>query len=124
MRISPALLVVAWGTILAACGPSPGSDCDTTGYRCHSATSALECRDGHWRALPCRGPLGCRETEGQIDCDVSRNRVDDACAEAHEAYTICDPSGLALLECRLGTFQQTQSCSQCFSVGETFTCSP
>ena len=83
----------------------------------------MECRDGTWRELPCRGPLGCSVADQQVDCDVSRNRVQDACAESLEGYSIC-PAGTALLECRGGIFLQTYTCSSCYPSGVTVTCVP
>jgi hypothetical protein len=118
------MVIAAWAALLASCGPAPGTECDTAGYRCASTSSALECRDGKWRSLPCRGALGCTVTDGQVDCDVSRNRIDDACGEAHEGFSICDPTGTAVLECRVGTFLQTHACSSCSPSGATVTCVP
>jgi hypothetical protein len=115
--------IAACLALLASCGPAPGADCDTTGYRCAGAATAMECRDGTWRELPCRGPLGCSVADQQVDCDVSRNRVQDACAESLEGYSIC-PAGTALLECRGGIFLQTYTCSSCYPSGVTVTCVP
>lgn len=116
-------IAVGMALLAASCGPAPGGDCDTTGYRCSGTATALECRNGTWRELPCRGPLGCSVTSSQVDCDVARNRVNDPCAEAIEGYSIC-PSGTALLECRGGVFLQTFTCSSCSSNGVAWTCNP
>ena len=124
MRSGWLIAGVAGSALLGACGPSPGDRCDKGGYLCQDASSALECRDGRWRSLPCRGPGGCKVSGSSIDCDVTQNHVDDPCAEANEGYSICAPDGLAVLECRSGVFQQTLTCSSCSPTTPLLTCVP
>ena len=124
MRSGWLIAGVAGWALLGACGPSPGDRCNQGGYLCQDASSALECRDGKWRALPCRGPGGCKVSGRSIDCDMTQDLVDDPCAESKEGYSICAPDGLAVLECRAGTFQQTLSCSSCSPTAPLLTCIP
>jgi hypothetical protein len=113
-----------WALFVACGGAVPGDPCNTGGYLCDNGNAALECRDGRWRSLPCRGPGGCKETSDSIDCDMTLNLVDDPCAESSEGFSICASSGSAVLECRTGRFQQTRACSSCSATGATLTCLP
>ena len=123
MATSTRTAIAMWMALFASsCGPAPGTDCDTSGYRCSGTATALECRDGKWRELPCRGPLGCSVTDSQVDCDVSRNRLNDACAESIEGYSLCDTAGTSLIECRNGVFLTTYTCTACYPSGAAFTC--
>ena len=58
-----AILSLVGFLVLSGCGgPKAGESCNVTGYVCGSETEALECRQSQWRALPCRGALGCTES--------------------------------------------------------------
>lgn len=110
---------------LAGCGPSAGDDCEGGGYVCDSETQALECRQGQWRALPCRGSLGCSEVENKIRCDVSANGAGDACAASAEGRAQCSVDGKKLLECRMGILVETMTCASCaVTSGSEVTCTP
>jgi hypothetical protein len=125
MRSSRLIAAAAASVLVAACGePSAGDRCDNGGYVCQDDANALECRDGTWRALPCRGPGGCEESGRTVDCDVSQNLAGDACAESSEGYSICAADGRAVLECRTGTFQQTHTCSNCYPSDPILICDP
>jgi hypothetical protein len=109
--------------LLAACGtPEAGDDCNTIGYLCANRTTALECRAGTWRQLPCRGVGGCELVGGHIECDVSLNQPGDACGAQVEGGSICTPAGDATLECRGGVFIQTLTCTSCTVVGGQLAC--
>jgi hypothetical protein len=117
-----ALLPLVGSLFLAGCGPSVGGDCESSGYVCDSETQALECRQGTWRALPCKGALGCSEVNGNIRCDASGNGAGDACAASAEGRAQCRPDGLALLECRMGVLVETLQCRPCSPSGSEVTC--
>ncbi|MBX5484731.1 MAG: hypothetical protein IRZ16_23150 [Myxococcaceae bacterium] len=91
---------------------------------CNNATSALECRLGTWRELPCRGPGGCTVTNNKITCDMSLNLEGDACAASTEGQGICATTGDAALTCRSGTLVKTNSCSSCTTSGDQVICQP
>lgn len=110
---------------LVACGaPAAGDDCSTQAYFCGDPSTALECRDGTWTALPCRGPGGCADSAGAITCDVSAAVAGDACAASSDGRGVCAQGGTALLECRQGAFVQTASCSRCSEDAGRLVCEP
>ncbi|XXF80899.1 hypothetical protein P2318_14395 [Myxococcaceae bacterium GXIMD 01537] len=117
-------LPLAGFLLLAGCGTSAGDDCEGGGFVCDSDTQALECRGGQWRALPCRGPLGCSEVEERVRCDMSANNAGDACASSAEGRAQCRGDGKALLECREGELVETQACQSCVTSGSEVTCAP
>lgn len=106
------------------CGEDPavGVECEGSGYVCSSTTEALECRQGQWRTLPCRGSRGCQEQNGSIRCDTSANVVGDNCASSAEGRGLCRADGLAVLECRMGTLVEAAVCSACSVSGEQIIC--
>jgi hypothetical protein len=110
--------------LLAGCGQSAGDTCEGGGFVCQEDVVALECRGGKWREVPCRGPLGCRETDDAVRCDTSNNRAGDACASSAEGRGLCRADGLAVLECREGVLEETASCSSCSDTGNQVTCQP
>jgi hypothetical protein len=115
---------VVGSILLAGCGQSAGDNCEGSGFVCQEDVLALECRGGVWRELPCRGPLGCRETDDAVRCDTSNNRVGDACASTAEGRGLCRADGLAVLECRQGVLEETASCAACTVNGDQVTCQP
>jgi hypothetical protein len=120
-----ALLPLVASLFLAGCAPSAGDDCEGGGYICDSETQALECRQGQWRALPCRGSLGCSEVGGRVRCDVSANGAGDACGASAEGRAQCSADGKALLECRMGILVETMTCASCGVSSESqVTCTP
>lgn len=110
--------------LLAGCGQSAGDSCEGSGFICQEDVLALECRAGVWRELPCRGPLGCRETDDAVRCDTSNNRAGDACAASAEGRGLCRSDGLAVLECRQGVLEETATCSACTDTGSQVSCQP
>lgn len=123
MRMWQASLVLLSSVFLFACGgKSPGDSCDSTGFLCHDEDSALECRLGKWRELPCRGPGGCAVSGDRVTCDMSLNQQGDACAASTEGQGLCDASGTATLECRQGTLVQTNTCRSCTVSGDQVVC--
>ena len=120
-RIAPALLILA----VAGCGGiSEGQDCDTGGYACEDGSSALECREGTWTRLPCRGPSGCSEDGSAVTCDTSAALEGDACGLSAAGRGLCAEGGTALLECRKGFFVKTASCSSCSVQSGQVICTP
>lgn len=123
MRIWQGTVVLLTSVIVFACGgTNPGDSCNTTGYLCDSKTTALECRLGTWTELPCRGPAGCTDSGGKVDCDMSLNQAGDACAASTEGKGLCEASGTATLECRQGTLVKTNDCSSCTTSGDQVVC--
>lgn len=119
-----ALPLLVGSLFLSGCGPTAGDDCEGGGYVCENDTQALECRQGRWRAIPCKGTLGCSELEDRVRCDSSGNVAGDACAASAEGHAQCRADGRALLECRMGLLVETQSCQSCSVVGSEVVCSP
>ncbi|ABF88448.1 putative lipoprotein [Myxococcus xanthus DK 1622] len=119
-----ALVPLVGSLLLAGCGPSAGGDCDGGGFVCQERVLALECRGGKWRELPCRGPLGCRETSEAVRCDTSNNVAGDACASSAEGTGLCRADGQAVLECRQGVLTETATCSACTVENSQVTCQP
>lgn len=121
-----ALVSAVGSLLLTACGgPSSGDDCDEPGsFVCQEAVLSLECRSGKWRQLPCRGPLGCRETDEAVRCDTSGNGPGDACAASAEGRGLCRQDGKAILECREGILVETASCASCVVEDTEVTCQP
>lgn len=110
---------------LVACGaPMGGDDCRSAGYLCQDRENALECRDGTWTELPCRGPNGCAKAGDGISCDTSAAIEGDACAASAEGRGLCAENGRALLECRRGAFVKTASCSSCAESAGRLVCNP
>ncbi len=124
MRPTSCLLVVASLVIIACGSPKAGDACNTTGFVCADATTALECRVSKWAPLPCRGPNGCSRASTVVKCDMSLNVVGDACASVAEGKGLCTPDGLATIECRDGTLVKTNTCRSCSIVGDNVVCQP
>lgn len=108
------------GLLVVACGaPQPGGSCDSVGFLCIDATTAIECQVGKWSALPCRGPMGCVRQGNLIKCDMSGNLEGDACAASAVGSGFCTTDGKSVLECRntpstqANTLKRTQTCSAC-----------
>ena len=119
------LLPLVASLFLAGCGPTAGDDCEGGGYVCDDESRALECRQGRWRAIPCKGALGCSEVNGNIRCDVSGNAAGDACAASAEGRAQCSVDRKALLECRMGILVETMTCQSCaITSGSQVTCTP
>lgn len=124
MRTPLAVLSILVSAFLfGACGGvDAGDSCNTSGFACRDDQTALECANGTWRAIPCRGPGGCEVQSNRVTCDVTRNQGGDACATVNEGQGICHPNGSATLECRNGVFVQTRTCSTCTVSGEQVFC--
>jgi hypothetical protein len=119
-----AAVSVVGSLLLAACGQSAGDNCEGAGFVCQEEALALECRGGVWREIPCRGPLGCRETDDAVRCDVSGNRDGDACASSAEGRGLCRSDKKAVLECRQGVLEETATCSDCTEENNEVVCAP
>ncbi|MFP2930889.1 hypothetical protein ACLESO_37955 [Pyxidicoccus sp. 3LG] len=110
--------------LLAGCSQGAGDSCEGSGFICQEDVLALECRSGVWREVPCKGPLGCRETGDAVRCDTSNNVAGDACASSAEGTGLCNPDGTAVLECRRGILEETATCSSCTDSGGQVVCQP
>jgi hypothetical protein len=114
MRLRHGVVGFVGAVLLSACGgAAPGGSCTGTGFLCDNKSTALECRDGKWNALPCRGPGGCSVSSDKVTCDQSLDQEGDACAAKDEEAGICASTGNALLVCRQGKFVKTQDCAAC-----------
>ncbi|NTX57411.1 hypothetical protein [Myxococcus sp. CA039A] len=120
------LVSVVGSLLLAGCGgASAGDDCDEAGsFVCQENVLALECRTGTWREVPCRGPLGCRESDEAVRCDTSGNVGGDACSSSSEGRGLCRRDGKAVLECRQGVLVETATCATCEVDNSEVTCQP
>ncbi len=111
--------------LASACGtPKAGDKCDTAGFLCADATSALECKVGAYVALPCKGPGGCKRDGDTIKCDMSGDAEGDACASSAEGKGLCTADGKGTLECRNGTLVKTQTCRVCSINADQVVCQP
>ena len=117
-------------TSLVACGGAPreGGKCDTNGFSCADAASALECKAGLWAKLPCRGAGGCKREADVVRCDMSANTEGDSCASTAAGRGLCTTDMMGTLECRdvMGNLQlvKTNTCRSCAVNGENIVCSP
>lgn len=119
------ILIALALSALTACGtPAAGDSCNTEGFLCSDAKTALECRVGSWQAIPCRGPTGCARTDDVVNCDLNGALENDACASTAEGRGLCTPDGRGTLECQQGKFVRTNSCSSCSVTGDVVTCAP
>jgi hypothetical protein len=123
MKRFPALLPLCVFLFISGCGgPDVGDSCESSGYVCRNEKEALECRQSQWRAIPCRGGLGCQESSGTIRCDTSENIAGDSCALSAEGRGLCRADGLAVLECRMGVLVETEACRSCAQSGSQIVC--
>jgi hypothetical protein len=99
------------------CDAAAGDPClnETSGH-CADATNALQCTNGHYRAVPCRGPNGCADDGQQFHCDASQDQVGDACLAASDGKFICTTDGKQELICQSGTWQVSKACASGCSV--------
>jgi hypothetical protein len=128
MKIAPLLKPLVVAGLVAAAGACGAAEedkpCEGTGYRCRDPYSALECRDGIWVYLPCRGPGGCHRDGNQITCDVSLAQVGDNCPSSMEGAGVCSVGGGALYVCRSNRFELASTCRTCELSGEQLVCQP
>lgn len=130
MRFLLTTVAVASLSLFSACGaPKAGDKCDTTGFLCESAASAMECKLGAWVSLPCKGPGGCVREGDTVKCDMSGNMVGDACASSAAGKGLCTADGMATLECREDmsgnlVLTQTNTCRTCTVTGDQVICQP
>ncbi|MFT3709296.1 MAG: hypothetical protein QM817_16780 [Archangium sp.] len=125
MRLPLLALFAAFASFLTACGsPMAGTTCNTTGFLCESAASALECRVGTWTSLPCKGPNGCKREGDVVKCDMTGNAENDNCASSAEGKGLCTSDGQGTLECRDGKLVKTNTCRTCMVSGDLVTCQP
>ncbi|HVE82927.1 MAG TPA: hypothetical protein VND93_08775 [Myxococcales bacterium] len=109
---------------LCSCGVKEGGACTGEGYRCEDRSTVLECRDGHWLALPCSGPQGCAVSGGGVTCDISLNQEGDGCPTALEGTGFCRDTPPSLFACRNLTLVKIQNCSSCTVGAGNIVCNP
>lgn len=121
-----ALLLCALSLPMLACGgaAAAGSKCDTNGFLCADTTAALECKNGLWVKLPCKGPNGCKREGDVVKCDMSLNEENDACASSAQGRGLCTKDMMATLECREGKLVKTNPCRTCTVSGDQVVCTP
>ena len=97
--------------LLAACGgsaPKAGDGCVGTVSSCMTGQLALECRNGVYRHVACRGGAGCQKSGDTLTCDQSANQAGDACLAAREGQSVC--AGGRTLACENGELVDQGGC--------------
>lgn len=91
LRPGVAFLVLAVALAAAACDKQPvaGDPCKKTDIRCVDPKTELACQKGVFVAAPCKGPLGCQETNKVLTCDISGNADGDPCSTDDEGNSRC-----------------------------------
>lgn len=69
--------------------PVAGDPCKKTDIRCVDPKTELACQKGVFIAAPCKGPLGCQETNKVLTCDFSGNAEGDPCSTDEEGNARC-----------------------------------
>lgn len=109
-------LVVALGCYANGCTllrPGPGNACTTGQAVCQDDGSGLECINGKYVDMPCKGPAKCSMGAGHvISCDQSvADGEGEICASANEGLTVCGNAGVpdagpgAYVTCTKGIFK-------------------
>lgn len=125
MRSSNLGVLAALALCGVACGPpKAGDSCSAAGFLCADNQNAMECYDGSWRELPCKGAQGCTRDGESIKCDMSANIAGDACATTVVRKGICTADLKATLTCDPIdlTFKQSNTCRTCSVSGDTVVC--
>ncbi len=115
-------LFVAISLCLAACGGSAqkaGDACSGTGALCVDASNALECVSSKYRAVACRGTGGCKTSNGELTCDMTKNKAGDGCLSSAEGLSDCD--GNRAVACTNGVFSE-MACTNCAVQGNQIVC--
>ena len=126
MKVSAWRLAGGFAVLLlsanACAPPREGKSCAPGGFYCSGPKAALECREGQWMAIPCRGPGGCTSKEGAVSCEVHGGIVGDRCALQSEGLGLCSADGKALLHCQDGGMANAQPCDSCGLEGGQVVC--
>lgn len=109
---------------MGCAGVEEGASCTSERFACADVDAALECREGRWTRIPCRGLAGCEEAGEVVRCDLSENREGDLCPLEAYGQGRCADDGRALLECRQGTMIKTRECSSCALSEGLLVCAP
>jgi hypothetical protein len=120
------LLAVTLGFLgLEGCGAREGGACSGAVYHCAAQGEILECRDGTWVGIPCKGPDGCRGIPGGLACDVSGNELGEGCPTAMEGTGFCrGTSPQSLFTCRDQQITKLQDCRSCSTSTTSIVCTP
>jgi hypothetical protein len=118
------LLAVTLGFLgLEGCGAQEGGACSGAVYHCAAQDTVLECRDGRWVAVPCKGADGCRAIPGGLACDVSGNVEGDGCPTAMEGTGFClGTSPQTMFTCRGQQITKLQDCRSCLTTSTSIVC--
>lgn len=74
-------------------------------------THALICKEGKFVAeYPCRGPKGCRLTDGRPTCDRSVAAEGESCGRLPKNSKSCSADGKAVLVCQVDQFVMFRPC--------------
>lgn len=119
-----ALLIVCSLLWTACAGTQEGDACTSERFACEDVDAALECRDGRWVRIPCRGPAGCESAGDAVTCDLSANEEGDRCPLNAYGQGRCADGGQALLECRQGQMVKTRDCAACEVAEDLVVCTP
>src|SRR5690348_17282826 len=133
MRVALVVAVV----LGVACKKTPEAG-DTCGQflsaQCKDDHTELECEDGHYIEVPCRGAKGCDINNDLIRCDVSDNQNGDRCARpdkigssrlmigGDEGTGECSSDRKAIVLCHDGSYVRYPC--DCRQYGDSASCHP
>lgn len=106
----------------SACGPKLGARCHEESSVCQDTHAALECREGAWVAIPCRGQNGCKRQGNIVSCDMMGNQLGDLCASTAEGKALCTADGMGTLRCISGQLRAESACASCSIQNDVVSC--
>lgn len=109
--------------LVAGCSKKVGGNCSQEKEaECRGGSQALLCYKGKWMEVQCRGPKGCSEKGGVIECDESLAQVGDGCHD--EGNLACSSDKKAIVSCSQGKWTQKDACGSknCVVTGNTVGC--
>ncbi len=124
MRRFALLLSIASLPMLACGSVAVGGSCNTVGFLCADVTAALECKNGLWVKLPCKGTNGCKHEGDVVTCDMSSNDEGDNCSSSAQGTGLCAKDLKGILECREGKLVKTHICRSCAVTNDQVICTP
>jgi hypothetical protein len=93
MKVRVILFGLAFALVaVAGCNKEPvaGDSCKRSDMRCVDPKTELACQKGVFIAAPCKGPLGCQETNNKVlTCDFSGNAEGDPCSTDEDGNARC-----------------------------------
>jgi hypothetical protein len=127
MPVRTALLLAVTLAFLggAGCGAQEGGACSGDVFHCAAQDRILECREGRWVGIPCRGPDGCRAIPGGLACDISGNQEGDGCPTPLEGTGFCrGTSPQSMFSCHAQQVSKLQDCQSCVTTSTSIVCTP